>query len=126
VLVVTIEQLKPGSSGHNLILKVVSTQIVVDKSRPDGSTIRVSEAIVGDHTGCITLTARNAQIDAVQPGSTIIVRNSKIDMFKGFMRLAVDKWGSVKTAPQPATFQVKTDNNLSNVEYELVTVNEGK
>jgi len=65
-------------------------------------------------------------IDAVQPGNTIVVRNSKIDMFKGFMRLAVDKWGSIKQAPQPAAFQVKTDNNLSNVEYELVTVNEGK
>jgi replication factor A1 len=47
-------------------------------------------------------------------------------MFKGFMRLAVDKWGNVSSAPQPAAFQVKTDNNLSTVEYELVTINEGK
>lgn len=41
-------------------------------------------------------------------------------MFKGFMRLAVDKWGSLKTADAPAAFQVKVDNNLSTVEYELV------
>jgi hypothetical protein len=41
-------------------------------------------------------------------------------MFKGFMRLAVDKWGALKTAEHPATFQVKAENNLSTVEYELV------
>jgi len=123
---ITADQLKPGSSGHNLVLKVVSSQIVVDKQRPDGTKIQVSEAVVGDHTGCITLTARNDQIKTVQAGNTIIIRNSKIDMFKGFMRLAVDKWGTISLAPQPATFQVKTENNLSTVEYELVTINEGK
>jgi len=116
----TVDQLKPGTLGHNLLVKVVTSQIVVDKARPDGSKVKVAEAVVGDHTGCITLTARNNQIEALQPGDTVVVRNAKIDMFKGFMRLAVDKWGSLKTADQPAPFQVKSDNNLSTIEYELV------
>ncbi len=55
-----MDQLKPGSLGHNLIVKVVTSQIVVDKSRPDGSKVKVAEAVVGDHTGVITLTARNS------------------------------------------------------------------
>jgi replication factor A1 len=59
----------------------------------------------------------------VQPGKTIIVRNAKIDMFKGFMRLAVDKWGKVEIS-EPATWEINTTNNLSNIEYELVTVDE--
>ncbi|KAG9133792.1 hypothetical protein Leryth_018384 [Lithospermum erythrorhizon] len=42
-------------------------------------------------------------------------------MFKGSMRLAVDKWGRIEVS-EPATFVVKEDNNLSLVEYELVTV----
>ena len=54
-------------------------------------------------------------------GATIILRNAKIDMFKGSMRLAVDKWGRVEVA-EPASFVVKEDNNLSLVEYELVNV----
>uniref|UniRef100_A0A2P2JDG7 Single-stranded DNA binding protein Ssb-like OB fold domain-containing protein n=1 Tax=Rhizophora mucronata TaxID=61149 RepID=A0A2P2JDG7_RHIMU len=29
----------------------------------------------------------------MKPGMTIILRIAKIDMFKGSMRLAVDKWG---------------------------------
>ena len=66
------------------------------------------------------------QIDVVQPGKTVIIRNSKIDMFKGFMRLAVDRWGKVESASETAKFEVNTSNNLSNVEYELVTVNENE
>lgn len=57
----------------------------------------------------------------MQPGATVTLRNAKIDMFKGSMRLAVDKWGRVEAA-EPATFTVKEDNNLSLVEYELVNV----
>lgn len=57
----------------------------------------------------------------MKPGATLILRNAKIDMFKGSMRLAVDMWGRVEVT-EPANFEVREDNNLSLVEYELVTV----
>lgn len=57
----------------------------------------------------------------MQTDATVILRNAKIDMFKGSMRLAVDKWGRVELT-EPASFAVKEDNNLSLVEYELVNV----
>ncbi|KAM3287059.1 hypothetical protein P3S67_020489 [Capsicum chacoense] len=57
----------------------------------------------------------------MKSGATIILRNAKIVMFKSTMRLAVDKWGRVEVT-QPAAFEVKLDNNLSIVEYELVNV----
>lgn len=57
----------------------------------------------------------------MKPDSTVILRNAKIDMFKGSMRLAVDKWGLVQVT-EPAKFVVKEENNLSLVEYELVNV----
>lgn len=60
-------------------------------------------------------------VDLMKPETTVIIRNAKIDMFKGSMRLAVDKWGRVE-ATEPAKFVVKKDNNLSLVEYELVNV----
>ncbi|KAM7464625.1 hypothetical protein LguiA_032746 [Lonicera macranthoides] len=40
--------------------------------------------------------------------ATVILRNSKIDIFKGSMRLAVDKWGHVEV-DEPASFSVKED-----------------
>ena len=62
-------------------------------------------------------------VDLMKAGTTVILRNAKIDMFKGSMRLAVDKWGRVEVT-EPAEFAVKEDNNLSLVEYELVNVAE--
>lgn len=60
-------------------------------------------------------------VDLMKPGETVILRNSRIDMFKGTMRLGVDKWGRIE-ATEPASFTVKEDNNLSLVEYELINV----
>jgi len=62
-------------------------------------------------------------VDVMKPGTTVILRNAKIDMFKGTMRLAVDKWGRIELT-EPAIFTVKEDNNISLVEYELVSVAE--
>jgi replication factor A1 len=58
----------------------------------------------------------------MQEGTTVILRNAKIDMFKGSMRLAVDRWGRVEVTEPAADFTVKEDNNLSLIEYELVNV----
>lgn len=60
-------------------------------------------------------------VDMMKEAATVILRNAKIDMFKGSMRLAVDKWGRVELT-EPASFTVKEDNNLSLIEYELVNV----
>ncbi|KAK4792124.1 hypothetical protein SAY86_022559 [Trapa natans] len=130
------DSLQPGTSGHNLVVKVVNSKDVpmntrVNRSstsqtvlsRPQSRVSRIAECLVGDETGSIIFTARNEQVDIMQPGATVILRNSKIDMFKGTMRLAVDKWGLVEVT-QPADFEVKEDNNLSLIEYELVNVTE--
>ncbi|XP_051114422.1 uncharacterized protein At4g28440-like [Andrographis paniculata] len=119
-----VEQLHPGTNGHNLVVKVVSSNMVLEKGRPDGLQVRqmrIAECLVGDETGTILFTARNQQVDIMKPDATVILRNAKIDMFKGSMRLAVDKWGRVELT-EPAKFTVKEDNNLSLVEYELVNV----
>ncbi|KAL0431661.1 UNVERIFIED_CONTAM: hypothetical protein Sradi_0792100 [Sesamum radiatum] len=119
-----VDQLRPGTNGHNLVVKVVSSKLVLRKGRPDGPQVRqmrIAECLVGDETGTILFTARNEQVDMMKPDSTVTLRNAKIDMFKGSMRLAVDKWGRVEVA-EPAKFTVKEDNNLSLVEYELVNV----
>ncbi|KAJ0962843.1 hypothetical protein J5N97_027965 [Dioscorea zingiberensis] len=98
--------------------------MVLKKGRPDGPQVRqtrISECLVGDETGVIIFTATNEQVDLIKAGTTLILRNAKIDMYKGSMQLAVDKWGRVEVT-DPADFTVKEDNNLSSVEYELVNV----
>jgi len=59
-----VDQLRPGTSGHNVNVKIVSTKMVLQKSRADGPQarqLRISECIVGDETGVIVFTARNDQ-----------------------------------------------------------------
>ena len=61
-------------------------------------------------------------VEMLKPGNTVIFRNARIDMFKGTMRLSVDKWGLIEVVEEPAGFVVNEDNNVSKVEYELVDV----
>ncbi|CAN1194690.1 Uncharacterized protein At4g28440 [Linum perenne] len=123
--------LTPGTNGHNLIVKVVDSNPIqppkphqrapMSLSQRPVRPSRIAECLVGDDTGSIVFTARNEQVDLMTPGATVILRNAKIDMFKGTMRLAVDKWGRVEVT-EPADFEANESNNLSLIEYELVNV----
>lgn len=67
---VKVEQLKPGTTGHTLTVKVVDSNPVAPttrKARPGSSMSRpsqpsrIAECLIGDETGCILFTARNEQ-----------------------------------------------------------------
>lgn len=92
----------------------------------DGSINRIAEMLVGDETGCILVSARNEQIDCFQEGKALVFRNAVVDMYQGFMRLNVNQWGKISAHPDAvastpeAPAQVNTDENMSEIEYELV------
>ena len=44
----------------------------------------------------------------------------KIEMFKGTMRLAVDKAGGIQPATEKLAGAPNTANNVSNVQFDLV------
>jgi len=58
----------------------------------------------------------------MKAGSFLILTNAKIEMFKGNMRLAVPQGKSNFRIEESegASFEVKIDNNMSMIEYELV------
>lgn len=67
---------------------------------------RIAEVVVGDETGIISLRARDHQVDFLLRGIkqkeaqqeedfVIVVRNAGVAMFKGYMRLIVNKWGKL-------------------------------
>ncbi|KAI9095701.1 hypothetical protein K1719_026261 [Acacia pycnantha] len=63
---VKVDQLKPGTNGHNLVVKVVSANTVLQKGRPSTSSRNpcptlIAECLIGDETGTILFTARNEQ-----------------------------------------------------------------
>ncbi|KAI5079285.1 hypothetical protein GOP47_0004764 [Adiantum capillus-veneris] len=124
---IKVQELRPGTSGHNLVVKVLNAKQVMQKSRfdaPQRTPLRLAECLVGDETAVIVFPARNEQVDVMQEGATVILNNAKVDMFRGSMRLAVDKWQGSIEVTEPATFSVKSDNNLSLIEFELILVDE--
>ena len=64
------------------------------------------------------------QINVVKEGANVIIRNAKIEMFKNHMRLGVDRWGLVEPNAEPFDETVNTTQNLTDTEYELVSLAE--
>jgi len=66
-----VDQLKPGTNGHTLVAKVLSSDTVVHKPRPSSAhnikpTV-IAECLIGDDTGTIIFTARNEQGTPISP-----------------------------------------------------------
>jgi replication factor A1 len=65
---VKVDQLKPGTNGHTLTVKVVnSSPVKTVPNRGGRSSLiasrpsRIAECLIGDETGSIIFTARNEQ-----------------------------------------------------------------
>ena len=58
-------------------------------------------------------------MDIVTKGATIEVHNGRTEVFKEYMRLAIDKWGKIIGSTTPVA-EVNLNHNLSNVAYERV------
>lgn len=94
---VKVEDLKPGTNGHNLTVKVVSSKPVTNKA-PTSSNPRsmaplnprprprISECLVGDDTGTIIFTARNEQ-GSYNLFSNLLEMKRQKYAFIGFLRL---------------------------------------
>lgn len=116
-----VDSLRPGTTGLNLVVKVLDAKEVMNKKRPDGSSVRIVECTVGDASGVILFSAKNKQqVETMKVGTTVRVHNGKVDMIRGTMRLAVDQWGLLKEESGGEEVLPNRDNNLSLVEYELV------
>ncbi|PIA36523.1 hypothetical protein AQUCO_03300005v1 [Aquilegia coerulea] len=74
---IKVDELKPGTNGHNLTVKIVTCKTVLQKGRAASQHLRqtrIAECLVGDETGTIVFTARNEQVDMMKPGATVNLR----------------------------------------------------
>ncbi|KAK4376804.1 hypothetical protein RND71_003100 [Anisodus tanguticus] len=104
-----VNELYPLDNGVNITVKVISKKAIAQRNG-------LAECLVGDDTGIIIFTARNDQLDLIQEGSTLVLTKAKVDMFKGSMRLAVNRFGHIEVGA-PASFKVEQDVNMSITEY---------
>jgi len=113
-----VGNLNPGSRSLNLTVKVVSKNPIREVvSRRDGSTHRVTEALVGDETGSVLLTLWDDSIESVSEGDVVDINNGYIRLFRGSMRLNIGRFGSLEASEEDIE-NVNTENNLSDRQYE--------
>ena len=116
---VKVNELTPASRAVNVIAKVVSkTEVRNIATGRDGAPHRVSDALIGDETGCVYLTLWDDNIDKVNEGETINVKNGYVSLFRGNMRLNVGRYGTLEVSEQALAGEVNTENNLSTKVYE--------
>ena len=116
---VKVENLDPESRQVNVTVKVVTKGEAREPvSRRDGSTHKVVDALVGDETGAVYLTLWDDNIEKVNEGDTINVKNGYVTLFRGSMRLNIGRYGSLETGAPPIE-NVNADNNLSNKEFPM-------
>ena len=116
---VKIGELTPNSKAVNVTAKVVSKgEVRSITSGRDFSAHRVVDALVGDETGCIYLNLWDNNIDKVNEGDTLNIKNGYVNLFRGYMRLNIGRYGSFEVVTESAIKEVNTENNLSNKQYE--------
>ena len=96
-------------------------KVTNERRRYDGTVTRTADCIVGDQYGCVNLVAKNEQLDLIKEGSVITVRNAHANVVGEHLRLEVDRWGKIEPSTEKID-KVNTSTNLSEVEYELVSV----
>merc|ERR1712080_358414 len=82
------------------------------------SGVKVFEVTVGDENGKLVCSLKDFQRDAIKGAKGIILRNAKVIMVNGHIRLTVDKWGKVESSEN--IIETVGDKNVSDTEFELV------
>ena len=114
-----VGELNPQSRAVNVTATIVSRSEVRNiATGRDGQAHRVSDALVGDETGCIYLTLWDDNIEKVKDGDTIIVKNGYVNLFRGNMRLNIGRYGTLEIASEALAGDVNTENNVSTQVYE--------
>jgi histidine triad (HIT) family protein len=109
-----VAKINPDSKGLNLRVKVTGAAKAVESK---GKTFH--EATVADGSSAVVLSLTQDQLSLAPEGASIEVRNAKVIVVNGHIRVAVDKWGKIASSEE-AVETVNTSKNVSDTEYELV------
>ena len=111
-----INEIKPYGKKIDVTVKVESKaeprEVV---ARLDNTTHRVTEALVGDETGCVLLTLWDDSIDTVEEGKAYTITNGYSTTFKNSLRLNIGRYGKIEASTENLE-KIGKENNLSEKE----------
>eukprot|EP00921_Rhytidocystis_pertsovi_P001550 GHVQ01002642.1.p1 GENE.GHVQ01002642.1~~GHVQ01002642.1.p1 ORF type:complete len:503 (+),score=89.50 GHVQ01002642.1:130-1638(+) len=135
---VKIADLEPTTAGVSIRGKVLKKLEIEDEGARSGGRDggrkfgKYGALVVGDDSAIIGLRVSADHLElceSLAPGMPVVVRNSKIDMSDGHMKLLVDRWGKISTTIDEEdlhefSFTINESVDISRAEYELVVTDD--
>lgn len=109
-----VDELTPRTSRVNMPVKVMS----LDEPRSMDNGTMICEGLVGDETGTVIMSFWNDEIEEIENGMTLELKDARANLVRGYLRLSLGKNGSMKSSETPID-AVKEQVNLSDLEYDM-------
>jgi replication factor A1 len=114
-----IKDLNQYSRGVSLVVKVDrKTETRTVTVRSDNSEHLVCEALIADESGAVYVSLWDNQIEEIQPGMFLAIRNAYMNAFRGSMRLNLGRYGSFEILEETPFEEVNLENNISETKVE--------
>lgn len=72
-----VADIGPDSEGQSFEAKVVHCAVSVARETTRGAD-RAADVLIGDESGCVLLTAVGGQVDILQPGTSVSIKNARV------------------------------------------------
>ncbi|MCL5802680.1 MAG: single-stranded DNA-binding protein [Thermoplasmataceae archaeon] len=112
-----VKDLTPSSRRVNVLGKVLNVGEPKEITTRFGEAKSVTEVVIGDDTGKVTLSLWGEQAGQASEGQTVYIDNGYISLVRGHMRLNVGKYGSIAPGTEEVT-EVNEELDVSEKEYE--------
>ena len=97
-----IAEITPESGHISVRFRVLSMEEPrTVTSRKWGTKHLLTEAVVGDSTGIVTLTLWNLERDYIEVGGTYLLRGGRVTMYDECMQLALGRQGEIAQSEYP-------------------------
>lgn len=80
----------------------------------------IHDLIGGDETGVVDIRLKGNDTEGLEVGQVIAIRNGRIMIVKGHIRLEIDRWGKVTKEDGVTIHSTNQHNNISKHEYQMM------
>ncbi len=112
-----IKDLNPSSRRVNVLGKVLSVGEKKSITTKFGEEKTVTEVIIADETGKITLSLWGDQADKAKDGEVLFIDNGYVSLVRGHMRLNVGKYGALNSSTETLA-EINESVDMSEKEHE--------
>ncbi len=121
--VTKIKDLTPSSRRVNVLGKVIVLGEPKEIKTRFGDDKSVTEVVIADDTGKITLTLWDDQTKDIRDGEVLKIDNGYISLLRGHMRLNVGKYGTMSEGEEDVEPNDELDMSEKEYEYQYNNYN---